>query len=347
MRRLQAAITIAALWFVCVAVVATAAEEDGAKAQNQQRGPVSASVHLESDSVKIGDPVALTIEVTAESGVELLMPVFGASLERFTILEFVPREHIDEAGRSVSTQLYRLQAPVSGQQTIPPITIEFVDRRPGQRESPEDEDAYELLTERLTFNVESVVPEGAGNDLKPLLGRLDPLAVDGPARWPWVAIGVGILIVCGTLFLVWRRLYGGVRKQSAYQIALTRLDALEGRPRPDAHAMDAFFVELSDLVRHYLEERFVLHAPELTTEEFLDVAANSPDLTRSHRGFLQSFLHSADQVKFARFVPDSSAVETALSAVRGFLSQTADSASQSGAGVISSGNSDQRQVVNV
>lgn len=298
-------------------------------AQRTERGPVSATVRLEPGVVPIGDPVTLIIEVTAEAGVELLMPVFGASLERFAILEFVPRERIDEAGRTVATQRYRLQAPASGTHGIPPITIEFVDRRPGQRPAPEDEDAFELLTERLAFTVESVVPAGAGDDLKPPLGPLGEL---DPARvpwWPWAAAGAALVLAAVILVIFGRRLRGRARVKSAYEIALERLDALAGRPRPaGADAMDGFFVELSGIVRRYLEDRFGLHAPELTTEEFLVVAAGSPDLTRAHRGFLQTFLSSADQVKFARHVPHASDVETALSAVRGFLQQTSRDASE-------------------
>jgi hemerythrin len=107
-------------------------------------------------------------------------------------------------------------------------------------------------------------------------------------------------------------------------MALARLDKLVARPRPNAEAMDDFFVELSDLVRHYLEDHFALHAPELTTEEFLDVAAGSPDLTADHRQFLQRFLRSADRVKFARHVPGQRDVEEILTAVRDFLQQTAE-----------------------
>ena len=321
---------LAGAWLLMPAVASDGATADSAvnpSEQRTERGPVSALVRLEPNSVRIGDPVTLTVEVTAESGVELLMPVFGSSLERFTILEFVPREAIDDTGRTVSTQHYRLQAPASGDHTIPAITIEFVDRRPGQRAAPEDEDAYELLTERLAFKVESVVPTGAGNDLKPVLGRLEALDLERAPRWPWAAAAVAFGIA-GVLFLAVRRFSTHARRQSAYEIALTRLDALEARPRPDIEAMDAFFVELSDLVRRYLEDRFALHAPELTTEEFLDIAARSPDLTRHHRDVLKTFLVSADQVKFARFVPATADVETTLSAVRGFLLQTADDAAQ-------------------
>ncbi len=312
---------------LCTAIAAATdsgeADAVGAAERLSERGPVSARVRVEPDTVRIGDPVTLTLEVTAEAGIELLMPAFGAALERYAILDFAPRERIDESGNTIATQRYRLQAPSSGQHSIPPITVEFVDRRPGQRAAPEDEDAFELLTERFEFTVESVVPKGAGQELKPPLGPLAHHAAEQGRAWPWIAAGLGILAVGAALILVVRHLRGRARSESAHQLALRRLQALENRPRPDAAAMDAFFVELSDVVRRYLEDRFLLHAPELTTEEFLDVAASSPDLTREHRSFLQTFLSQADQVKFARLVPNATEVESALATARRFVQQTA------------------------
>ncbi len=298
------------------------AQETGDGEQHVERGPVSALIRLEPQKVRIGDSVTLTLEVTAEADVELLMPVFGESLERFTILEFVPKERIEKTGRSIASQSYRLQALSSGTHNIPPITIEFVDRRPGMRPAPEDEDAYELLTPRISFEVESVLPENAGDMLKPPLGPLAPLAETQTRTWPWLALIAVIFAIAGLLIL-WRHVAKRVQRQTALELALGRLDVLEARPRPDARAMDSFFVELSDLVRRYLEARFALHAPELTTEEFLDIAATSPDLTSEHRGFLQNFLSSADRVKFARHVPAATEVESVLSSVRDFLQQTA------------------------
>jgi hypothetical protein len=79
-------------------------------------------------------------------------------------------------------------------------------------------------------------------------------------------------------------------------------------------------------VRRFLEDRFGLHAPELTTDEFLEVAAGSPDLTAADRRFLRDFLTNADRVKFARHVPEALYVESALAAVGGFLDQSREPA---------------------
>ncbi len=190
-------------------------------------GPVKATVKLQPNTPVIGDTLTLTIEVRAEKGVELLMPEFGEALETFSIVDFVPRETIDDRGRTIATQKYRLQPPLSGPQAIPPILIEFVDRRAGQRTAPEGLDAYELLTERIEFEVASVVPDDADAELKPPLGKLPPRAPPPRAKWPWV---VGILVLLAALsplairaFLAWKR---RARRRSAYDIARSRLERL-------------------------------------------------------------------------------------------------------------------------
>jgi hypothetical protein len=252
-----------------------AAAEEAVSTQ-AELGPVRVDVRLAPADPLIGDPVELTVTVTAEKDVEVLMPEFGEALDEYTILDFVPRQQLDSEGRTVQTQKYRLQPPFSGTQAIPPILVEFVDRRPGQRAAPEGLDAYELLTDRLEFQVQSVLPQAAEAELKPPLGELEPLAAPPRPRWPWLAAGLAVLAIAAPFLvkavLAWRR---RARKRSAYEVARGRLERLLSRPFPSGDQVDPFFVELSAIVRRYLEDRFELRAPELTTEEFL-AAVGSP-----------------------------------------------------------------------
>ena len=138
------------------------AEDPGYLEKTTQRGPVTAVVRLEPSHPRIGDRCTLTLRVTAEDGVELLMPDFGQSLDRFAIREFVPSDRVDERGRTVSEQRYTLEPPMSGPLTVPPLLIEFIDRRSGHKPAPDNEDAYELVTEAIAFEVASVTPQSAG-----------------------------------------------------------------------------------------------------------------------------------------------------------------------------------------
>ena len=291
--------------------------------KSAERGPVKARVRLEPAAPVIGDTVTLTIEVTAADGIDLMMPEFGQSLDRFSVREFVPKEAVDASGNTVSTQRYVLEPPLSGPQAIPPLLIEFVDHRPNQRPAPEGEQSYELVTERIPYEVTSVVPAGASNELKPLRDRLEPLREPGQ-MWPWLLALLALAAIAAPL--VWRSLKAARaegRRRSAYDVARARLDALSSHQRPAAEdEIDGFFVELSALIRRYLEDRFELRAPELTTEEFLQVASASPDLDEAHQGFLRSFLRRADMVKFARFLPPPEEIEGALTAASRFLDET-------------------------
>ena len=203
------------------------------------------------------------------------MPEFGEALSRYTILDFVPKQHIADDGNSVHIQRYTLQPYLSGEQSIPPILIEFVDHRPGQKPAPDDLDAYEMLTDRIDFRCKSVLPENASGDLNPPLGELE-LISDADADLPrpgWLAGCAGRPV--GRLAAFWSS--GGrrrrrVQRRNAYEMARARLDRLlvaqhaAGRTR---QGIEAFFVEISAIIRRYLEDRFDLRAPELTTEEFL------------------------------------------------------------------------------
>lgn len=303
--------------------VPAAAEPPKFLEKTAERGPVTARVRLEPAAPVIGDTVTLTLEVTAADGIELVMPEFGQSLDRFSVREFVPKETVDASGNTVATQRYVLEPPLSGPQAIPPLLVEFVDRRPGQKPAPEGEETYEILTERIAFEVASVVPTGASAELKPVRGHLEPLREPGP-WWPWLlALAVLAAVAAPLAWRAWQSARAEGRRRSAYDVARSRLDALAARERPAGEdEIDAFFVELSALIRRYLEDRFELRAPELTTEEFLAVASGSPDLDEAHQGFLRSFLRRADEVKFARFIPPPEDVEAALAAASRFLDET-------------------------
>src|SRR6266849_2260708 len=86
----------------------SATNADAAKfvEKTTERGPVKARVRLEPAAPVIGDTVTLTVEVTAADGIELMMPEFGQSLDRFSVREFVPKQTVDATGNQVDTQRY-------------------------------------------------------------------------------------------------------------------------------------------------------------------------------------------------------------------------------------------------
>ncbi len=299
-----------------------------------ETGPVRAIIRLSPPAPAIGDPLDLELEVRAEPGVELLMPEFGDALDRFSIVDFSRSEAADGEGRTISRQRYTLAPSRSGAQLIPPLLVEFVDRRAGRDPAPEGEDAYELLTAALEFEVAAALPEGASLELRAPLGRLGAREVPGRYRTLWLLAALAAVAAAAVFgirtWAIWR---SRALRRSAYDVAKSDLDALLMAPRPGEREMDVFFVRLSGIVRCYLENRFGLRSPELTTEEFVEELANSPDLFRSHQRLLREFLNRADLVKFAHLVPDPADVELSLESARSFLEETRSDVSVERAGV--------------
>ena len=298
-----------------------------------ERGPVRVTLVVTPAAPVIGDVVELILEVVAEPDVEVLMPEFGEALGRFEIMDFAPSESQDADGRFIARQRYRLQPSRSGAQSIPPLRVEFVDRRPGQAPAPEGEDAYEILTERIRLEVKAMLPADAPLVLEPVHPDLGPRRTALLPWWGWVLVGLGIFALAAPF--AWRAFLDAQtrrRQRSAYEVARSALDELLGAGRPDAKTMDGFYVSLSLIVRSYLEDRFGLRSPELTTQEFLTEMGRSPDLARSHQQLLRDFLTQADLVKFAGHVPDAEAVGQSISGAERFLEETRNQVRREGLG---------------
>ena len=178
-----------------------------------------------------------------------------------------------------------------------------------------------MLTDELPVTIASVLPEGAVTDeLRPVRPALRER---GSARRR-LTILLALVVVAGMLVLSYflRRLTLRRARITAYDKAMGRLAVLERRGFPAPGEADAWYVELSDIVRRYLEDRYGLRAPELTTEEFLQEARRSAELSRVHRELLSTFLEQCDQVKFAAYHPRQSESQQALATSRRFLEET-------------------------
>ncbi|MBO4491332.1 MAG: hypothetical protein J5944_08245 [Lentisphaeria bacterium] len=127
-------------------------------------------------------------------------------------------------------------------------------------------------------------------------------------------IGGAVLILLAVLavFLFRRRGKNAAPAMSLRDIALDAIRQLRQRVEQSRESAAAAMAELTDIVRHFLEEQYHLRAERQTTGEFLRELnrADSP-VTESDRKFLRSFLEAADMVKFARFTADSDIFENA------------------------------------
>ncbi len=174
-------------------------------------------------------------------------------------------------------------------------------------------------------------------DIRSLLGddaeSAQPKPNPGPATipgslTPWI-IFVAILMALSVVaslaaFFFSRRTKHSVvpAPESPYRKAMDAIYQIELAGWLERGEVDRFYTELSGVVRHYIEERFGLRAPEQTTEEFLSELTQRPVLSVAQRSALMQFLEQCDLVKFARARPTQQEGQAALKAARSFVEAT-------------------------
>ena len=293
-------------------------------AKTTENGPVKATVTVWPGKPALGDAIYLRLTIDAPAGISVDAPFQEAGdqrMGRFKVVGFTRNASRKQDGGQTQEQTYTLEAPTSGKQRVPPLRLEMVDARAGRSGSGS---AQEILTEEVPLDVAPVADAAVSAELHGARGNLDPDV--GGTPWLYVLGGVSLLaILFAGGVLAFRAVVAGRRvaaQRNAYDDAVLRLRALEGRGAPPSDEADSWFVELSSIVRAYVEQRYRIRAPELTTEEFLQVAVAAAAMSDDQRALLVQFLERCDRVKFAGYRPDADESIATLKAARGFVEDT-------------------------
>ena len=137
-----------------------------------------------------------------------------------------------------------------------------------------------------------------------------------------------LVAVFGLLAAVWFVLRFIARKVKEHRMspierAWVELDRLIAKGLPGRGRYKDFYVELTMVVRRYVQRKYGIKAPHLTTEEFLAELRDSRLLasheSRTASRELQEFLESADMVKFAGIQATPEMADAATESARGYL----------------------------
>ncbi len=160
-----------------------------------------------------------------------------------------------------------------------------------------------------------------------------------PRRFPrWVPVLILIAALAAALGALAAKLLARrqpreqqIEIEPPHEVALRDLRRLRDSGWIELENFEPFYVELSRIVRIYIEGRFELRAPEQTTEEFIRAAAESSRLDSAHREMVTDFLHQSDMVKFARYRATADMMGSALEAAERFVLETSGDDSAAGA----------------
>jgi len=255
----------------------------------------------------LADTITLTLDVTCPDDETVEFPPFGETLGELDITDI----------KTTDRQLVLTAIP----RHAGPTPIWAIPIRCGQQqiEIPGTE-----LTIAATIDSDSASLDDIGLTTEPI-----------PVQ-SWYTYAMIAAVILAALILLWlfykrkkAEVPEDIHPLSAQEQALCRLAALL-ESRKHESDVKGFFVELSDIVRWYVERLTGIRAPELTTEEFLHKIA-SP-VRRSWRennsqsvhftGSLETlvpFLEAADSVKFAKHVPTDDEIMLAFRRAEHFV----------------------------
>ena len=279
--------------------------------------PVVLQVSVDQPSITVGDLIRYTIDVNAETNVMIAMPEFAENLGGFAISDWQSPAPEIKDGRVVRSQTYVMETYLTGEYEIPPPEVVYV---------------LNGVTNTVTgtpicVDVHTVAEEDdMFSGIRDIKGPV-ALAEVVPTNWALIiAIAAGSAALCITL--VWavvrylRRPAAPPPPLPAHVIAYNALRELHERGLVEAGRIKEYFFILSTILRHYIENRFGLHAPERTTEEFLAEIRHGHELSSAQRSVLAEFLHQCDLVKFANYAASGSEASEAHDVTVRFIEET-------------------------
>ena len=285
------------------------------------RGPVTLIVEVTPGVIRLSDEPTLTLTIKAESGVAITKPPFGESVGEFLIRDYHEPLPTAEGQVEVTRQIYTLEPTRAGTLTISPIAVRFQDNRTGG-----DGDEHIVESEAVQVEVSTIVGEAAPSlsDLKPPVGPVE-LPSRGPPALVWIVTGIAAGVIGIAIWLVLRR-----RRQASQeppltprQLARLELEQIISRRLAETDVKE-FYVEVTGVVRRYIERSTGVRAPEQTTEEFLREILSKSVFSDDEQRRLQQFLESADLVKFAGHRPASEDMGASIERAREFTQRDPD-----------------------
>ncbi len=266
----------------------------GATAQtvDLSRDGVAITVASEPDVVDVGRDFEVTVTVTSPAGKTAALPDLRDRFGGFRVAEDFAEEPIQDAdGKTTVVTRWRLvPEPLAKKYRLAPFVVTV---------SEGGQDAHSFYTAPIVFAPPPAREAVTGEmEIKPTRD-LPPLS--------WKLVGIGAAILAGLaalgalVYLVVRKikLMVKIHRMSPIERALYELDVLLKKGLPGRGFFKDFYVELTMVVRRYIERRHAVKAPNLTTEEFLRAAQANAAFTPEAIAELRSFLESADMVKFA------------------------------------------------
>ena len=276
------------------------------------------------DSILIADQVEYGFQLDSlAEGTAIALPEFtNASNDTLVFvrgwqLDTTATLRVRQPGRKDRVQLYNVRGSV--------VLAPFEEATYHLPAIPVLRGADTLLFEGLDMEVKTMPVDTATFQIHDIKGQMRyPLTFRETLPW----IGGVLLLAALTALLVWwlrrRRSDAAAtaHKDPAYIVALRELDKWRGDKFWAADKQKSYYSGITDALKTYIEDRFGVDAPEMTTAELFDALKGAEDLPADLREELRGVFECADFVKFAKHVASDEDNARALPTAVRFVTST-------------------------
>src|ERR1044071_6158752 len=264
------------------------------------QGNAKVNVKIDANRILLGDEVHYFIEAQHNAMQDRLQ--WATIPDTFNKLEVVEKGKIDTTKQGdLVTYKQRLLITGfdSGVFVIPSFVFPVI---------PNSGTAYAIQTDSFPLLVQTV----AVDTTKPFKGIKDIIPVKTSwLDYIWYILGALVFLILLTVVIIYFIRNKKVAapptappppKETLQEQALSMLADLERKQLWQGDKVKEYYVELTDILRGYIEARFNTPAMELTTDELLESARLHREMRR-HTELLSTILYTADLAKFAKAQP--------------------------------------------
>lgn len=258
---------------------------------SQERPIVKAKA--DTTKIRIGEQINYQIVIeNADIGVQFPELELD-SLSRIEIVESKPIDTLKEK----LIRKYVLTSFDSGRYTIPPQRIRIW--------------SQEYLTDSIVVDVATVAVDTTKQAMFPIKAiQNEPYTFNDFKKYLWWLLGA-LLLIAIALYFVFRKKKTLEEIEAAippYELALKKLKELDAKELWQKNKVKQYYVELTDIVRTYIERELNIPALESTTDELIETitdfnVSSSMDIPKETVDKLNKLLKDGDLVKFAKFKP--------------------------------------------
>ena len=270
------------------------------------QGGIDLKVESETTVIDPAKSVFLTMTLKAKPSEKVAMPDIRDRVVGFSLAEdFDEEPKTENDGRIVRVTNWRLvPEPCAAVYKIKPFVLGEAVAGPIYFEPPA---AREPVTGAMEVEVSKDLP---------------------PLSWKLFGYCTAALVALAALVAgLWWLVKFCLRKMKEHRMspierAWVELDRLLKKGLPGRGRYKDFYVELTMVVRRYVQRKYGIKAPHLTTEEVLrEVSSGSSQVSglMSNTDSLRKFLESADMVKFAGVEATPEMADEATDSAKGYL----------------------------